>query len=140
MYKEIGSKDAAVCHLFLYCCFKDGVFSEGELDSVAGKFAALGMHETLNFKDEVVRFKAYKPTITDERAYLQYLITTISSANEAALFSYCVELFLSDGQLDASEDRLIETLGDLLGITSNEQLFVKKMMVQRKIVETQKFF
>ncbi len=140
MYKEIESKDTAVCHLFLYCCFKDGVFPEGELDFVAGKFAALGMHETLNFKDEVIRFKAYKPNITDERDYLQYLITTIGSANEAALFSYCVELFLSDGQLDSSEDHLSETLGELLGITPNEQVFVKKMMVQRKIVETQKFF
>jgi hypothetical protein len=140
MYNEIQSKDAAVCHLFLYCCFKDGVFSEGELDTVAGRFAALGMNESLNFRDEVVRFKAYKPSITDERTYLKHLITTIGSANEAALFSYCVELFLSDGQLDPAEDHLISLLGELLEITTDEQAFVKKMMVQRKIVETQKYF
>jgi len=140
MYSTIQTPDAAVCHLFLYCCFKDGQVKDEELDNVAGKFTALNMHKQLNFKDEMIAFKNYQQEITSEEAYLKELISAINPTNEAALFSYCVELMLSDELLDSSEEQLLTKIAEALSIEEAEQQTIKKLILQRKVVSTQKFF
>ena len=64
----------------------------------------------------------------------------INPANEAALFSYCVELGVIDAVLDPSEKKLFDTLGNILGLTAEEQSIIQKLMVQREVVKTNKFF
>jgi len=141
MYQKlITTTDKAVCHLFIYCCFKDDAFVEAEVDEVAQKFVALDMHKDLDFKEEVRNYKSYKTEITDEKEYLQYLIKLIHPANEAALYSYCLELGVSDSALDPAEKKLFETLGNILGLTQEEQSIIQKLMVQREVVKTNKFF
>src|SRR5436190_2395127 len=103
MYRTyITSTDQALCHLFIHCCFKDDALVEKEIDEVAAKFVALDLHKNLNFKDEVHRYKSYKSEIPDESKYLKYLIMFINPVNEAALYSYCLELGVSDSSLDVS--------------------------------------
>lgn len=142
MYQtHINSTETAVCHLFLHCCFKDGEFTEAEIDEVAEKFTRLDLQKNLNFKDELRQYRAYRETIiTTETDYLQYLVKLINATNEFALYSYCLELSLSDAALEFTEKKFLETLGALLDINEAEQSAVQKLMVQRKVVETQKFF
>lgn len=141
MYKTlVTSTDKALCHLFIHCCFKDDVFVEEEIDEAAAKFVALDMHKNLNFKQEVKHYRSYKDEIINEHEYLEYLIKLISPASEAALYSYCLELGLSDAALDASEKKLFDVIGDILSLTREEQSIIQKLMVQREVVKTNKFF
>jgi hypothetical protein len=141
MYNSyVKTPDKALCHLFLHCCFKDGDFSAAEIDDVSGKFVALELHKDLNFKDELSAYRGYRNSIEDEKEYVEYLIKLVNPTNEAALFSYCLELGLSDATLDASEKKLFDVIGETLGLSEEEQTFAQKLMVQRKVVETNKFF
>ena len=135
----VKSDDEALCHLFLHCCLKDGVFTPEEIDLVAGKFVALGLQSVLNFKEEVIRYRSYKDYITDEDAYLKYLLGLLPPVNELALYSYCVELVISDATLDAREEMLLDKIAKQLNINETEYLVVKKLMLQRKIFESQSY-
>jgi len=141
MYETmISTKDEALCHLFLHCCYKDGEFNEKELDYVSGLFVELELHQTLNFKDEIKKYLSYKNVVTDEQAYLIYIIKLINPVHDYALYSYCVELELSDALLEQREEKLLENIAGILGIEQNFQYYTKKMMMQRKAVESGKFF
>ena len=77
MYNDyITSQDEAICHLFLHCCFKDGKFSQDEIDAVSSKFVDLQIHRDLNFKEELVALQILSSSIQSENesAYLQYII------------------------------------------------------------------
>jgi uncharacterized tellurite resistance protein B-like protein len=130
----------ALSHLFFHFCFKDGQFTASEIDTVSEKLIAAGVNEDLNFKDEVVRYRAYRNEITDEAAYLADLVTRIHPTNELALYSYCVELCLSDGLLQPEEEALLQKLAVALDLESEEQRICTRLMVQRKVVETEKVF
>ncbi len=136
----IQSADKALCHLFLHCCYKDGEFTEKEIDNVSTKFASLGLNKELNFKDELVAYKSYRLNIGNETQYIQDLIAQINPTSELALFSYCMELGLSDSSLDFIEKDLIDTIGDVLNIDANDQEIIQKLMIQRQLVADNKFF
>jgi hypothetical protein len=136
----ITTPDVALCHLFIHCCFKDGEFKQTEIDLAADKFVSLELHKELNFKDEMRNYKSYQIAITDEVKYLEYLIKLINPTNEAALYSHCLELCLSDSQLDTLENKLLDILGNILQLTEAEQNIIKKIMIQREVVKTNKFF
>ncbi len=136
----IQTTDKALCHLFLHCCYKDGVFTEAELDNVSTKFAALKLNDELNFKDEVIAYKSYRNDIGSETKYIQDLIAQINPTNDLALFSYCLELGLSDSSLDFTEKDLIDTIGDVLHIDTTAQESIQKLMIQRQLVTINKFF
>jgi uncharacterized tellurite resistance protein B-like protein len=137
----VTSPDKALSHLFLHCCFRDGEFTEEEINEVSEKLAKMNLHQELNFKDELVNYKSYRDSIIlNEKDYLQYLLKLLNPTNEAALYSYCVELGLSDAALEFEETKMLETLGSLLGLDEAEQNTIQKLMVQRKVVESQKFF
>jgi hypothetical protein len=136
----ITTPDVALCHLFIHCCFKDGEFKQTEIDLAADKFVSLELHKELNFKDEMRNYKSYQIAITDEVKYLEYLIKLINPTNEAALYSHCLELCLSDSQLDTLENKLFDILGNILQLTEAEQNIIKKIMIQREVVKTNKFF
>jgi len=141
MYETlIKTPDIALCHLFIHCCFKDGEFKQTEIDSAADKFVSLALHKELNFKNEIHNYKLYWGGLADEVKYLEYIIRLINPTNEAALFSHCLELCLSDSQLDASENKLFEMLGKVLQLAEQEQSVIKKLMIQRQVVKTNKFF
>ena len=141
MYKTyIDTADKAVCHLFLHCCFRDGNFSEAEIDAVSAKFVALGLQKDLNFKDELVQYRSYKDTVMDERQYIQDLISQINPTSELALYSYCLELGLSDNALEFGEEELLKTIGTVLQIDAPEQEITRKIFLQRQLVAANKFF
>ncbi len=136
----IQTPDKALCHLFLHCCYKDGVFNEAELDALSTKFAQLRMNNDLNFKDELIAYKSYRNNIGDETQYIQNLVAQINPTSELALFSYCIELGVSDSSLDFLEKDLIDTIGDVLQIEKDKQETIQKLMIQRQLVAENKFF
>lgn len=141
MYQDyITSQNEAICHLFLHCCFKDGVFSKDEIDSVASNFVGLQIHRDMNFKEEVQHYKTYIQDVTDETAYLQYIFKLINAVQEFALYSYCVELCLSDKSLSTSEESLLAKIAGELKIDLNDKNVIDTLAVQRKAVETEKIF
>ena len=136
----IQTTDKALCHLFLHVCFKDGSFTESEIDNVSAKFVTLGLHKYLNFKDELVNYRSYKDTIGSDRQYIQDIISQINPTSELALYSYCLELGLSDNALDFAEEDLLQTIGGVLKIDSQEQEMIRKLFLQRQLVAANKFF
>lgn len=139
MYRNsVKTQNEALCHLFFHCCYKDGVFEESEITHVSGKLVDLGLRSDLNFKDEVIKYISYKTDIGNETAYLQYLINLINPVNEIALYSYCMELVISDSSLDVAEEKLINNLAAILKIDKEEQRVTKKLMTQRRVVEKEK--
>jgi glutaredoxin 2 len=141
MYNEfVETADQAVCHLFLHCCCLDGEFSEAEADDVADKFVRLNLQHNLNFKEELHHYKTYIVQVSDERAYLAHLIKLISPVNELALFSYCIELGVTDLSLDNKEIEFFEKLGEVLNIGTEHHLLIQKLMIQRQLVANQKYF
>ena len=135
---EIRSQEQAICHLFFHCCLKDGVFSDEEMTEVSSRMVDVGLYKQLDFKAEVLRYKSYQATITSDTAYLEFLIRMITPVNTLALYSYCVELILSDATLSPEEESLLTRIAGLLEIDAKEQAVTKKLMAQRKVVKTEK--
>ena len=141
MYKSyVTTQEEAICHLFFHCCLKDGTFQEPELNQISSKIIALGLRSELNVKEEIVHYSTYKPEITDEHEYLKHLISLIKPVNGLALYSYCLELMLSDSSFELSEEILTDKIATLLEIDENQREIIKKLMAQRKVVETDKLF
>jgi len=141
MYEDyITTQDEAICHLFLHCCFKDGSFTQEEVNTVASRFVDLQIHKDLNFKEELVHYKSYKETMDDENEYLQYLLKLINPVQNLALYSYCIELCLSDQQLTAEEDGLLSRIAGRLDISNEDKNIIDKLITQRKAVEIEKIF
>ena len=86
--KYITTKDEAVCHLFLHCCFRDGTFSKEEIDNVSAKFVDLQIHRDLNFKEELQHYRTYQEQLDDETDYLKYLLKLITPVQDLALYSF----------------------------------------------------
>jgi uncharacterized tellurite resistance protein B-like protein len=141
MYQNtVTTQEQALSHLFFHCCFKDGAFKNAELKNISDKLVTVGLHADLNFKNEVIAYQSYRNDITDEKDYLQYLVQLIRPTNELALYSYCLELCLSDSLLDSTEESLLTNLAAVLDINEAEKNSTQKLMVQRNIVENQKLF
>jgi uncharacterized tellurite resistance protein B-like protein len=141
MYTEkVTTQDEAVCHLFFHCCLKDGRFSKSEIDVVSGQLVTAGLHDKLNFKTEVQKYRSYETSITDEAAYVRFLLQLIKPVNELALYSYCVELCIGDAELSPVEEKLLNEIAGVLNIDAPSQDVMKKLAAQRKVVETQKLF
>lgn len=141
MYTSLlKAPEEGVCHLFYYCCMKDGAFKESELNTISDKLVSIGLHNKLNFKDEMQKYKSYVNGITDEDIYLQYLISIIKPQLPLALFSWCVELCAADGEISAEEDKLLTRIARLLNIGDTEKDLLQRLMVQRKTVTTEKGF
>lgn len=141
MYTEkVKTQDQAICHLFFHCCFKDGRVTETEIDAVSEKIVEAGLHRDLNIRDEVIKYRSYEDDVTDDAAYVRYLLQLISPANELALYSYCVELCLGDAELSPVEEGLLKTIALELKLAAPEEELVQKLATQRKVVETQKIF
>jgi uncharacterized tellurite resistance protein B-like protein len=135
----ITTKDEAVCHLFLHCCFRDGTFSQEEIDNVSAKFVDLQIHRDLNFKEELQHYRTYQNELEDETEYLRYLTKLITPVQDLALYSYCVELCLSDGLMSSTEELLLKRIAVILEI-EEEQSTIDNLMIQRKAVELEKIF
>jgi uncharacterized tellurite resistance protein B-like protein len=141
MYQDvINTQDEALSHLFFHCCLKDGEFSPSEIKAVSEKIVDAGLNSDLNFKDEIIKYKGYYTSITDETEYLTFLVKLIRPINDLALFSYCVELCLSDASIGAKEEALLSAIAKSLDLNEQDQTTVKNLMVQRKIVDTQKIY
>ena len=141
MYKSyVTTQEEALCHLFFHCCLKDGSFSEPELEQVSAKIVGLGLRSQVNVKEEVIHYTTYKPEIKDETEFLQHLLTLINPVNDLALYSYCLELMLSDSSFDIAEEMLTDKIAGILNMEENSREVIKKLMAQRRIVETDKLF
>jgi len=136
----LKAPEEGVCHLFYYCCMKDGQFKESELDTISNKLVSIDLHKKLNFKDEMKKFKSYQDSITDEDIYLKYLLSLIKPSTPLALFSWCVELCISDNDVSFEEEALLSRIARLLNIGETEQDMIQRVMVQRKGVLDEKVF
>jgi uncharacterized tellurite resistance protein B-like protein len=119
---------------------KDGQFQKAEIEDVSDKFVHLGLNTNLNFKDELITYRSYAKNITDETAYLEYLISLIHPVNALALYAYCAELVVSDQVIDAQEEMLLAKIAGLLPVNAQEQATARKLAIQRRTVELQKIF
>jgi len=141
MYTNIvKDQDQALCHLFFHCCLEDDQFTEAEMDNLSAKLVTLGLQPKVHIKDELVSYRSYKASITDESPYLAYLIELIAPVNELALYSYCLELCISDPTLDAREESLLNKLAGILEIEPGIAQIIEKLVAQRRAVEIQKVF
>lgn len=136
----LKAPEEGVCHLFYYCCMKDGSFKESELTNISDKLVSINLHNKLNFKDEMQKYKSYVNGITDEDIYLQYLISIIKPQQPLALLSWCIELCAADGEVSAEEDALLTRIARLLNIGDSEKDLLQRLMIQRKIVTVEKVF
>jgi uncharacterized tellurite resistance protein B-like protein len=136
----LKAPEEGICHLFYYCCMKDGQFKESELDTIADKLVSIDLQKKLNFKDEMQKYKSYKDNITDEDIYLKYLISLIKPNNPLALLSWCMELCISDGQVSFEEEALLSRIARLLNIGETEKDLMQRLMVQRSDVLVDKSF
>lgn len=136
----VSNQDQALCHLFFHCCLEDDRFTEPEMESLSGTLVELGLQPKLNIKDELINYRSYKSSITDETAYLKFLLAFINPVNELALYSYCVELCISDPALDPREESLLTKIAEALEIEPGIGLIINKLMAQRKAVQIQKIF
>ena len=125
----------ALCHLFFHCCAKDGMFEEGEIDYVAAKFVELDMNRSLDFKNEVSLYYEERRKLPDEREYIIHLLKIINPVNTLALFSWCVEICLSDELISIDEDHLLDTIASLLETGETEKKIIKAVMVERKVAQ-----
>ena len=116
------------------------VLSANVIDATIEKGPKFAVWVKKNFKDEIKKYLSYKNVVTDEQAYLIYIIKLINPVHDYALYSYCVELELSDALLEQREEKLLENIAGILGIEQNFQYYTKKMMMQRKAVESCKIF
>jgi uncharacterized tellurite resistance protein B-like protein len=141
MYETIvNNQDQALCHLFFHVCLEDERFTEPEMNDLSAKLVALGLAPKVKIKDELISYRSYKPSITNERVYLRHLVQLINPVNELALYSYCAELCISDPVLDPREDALLNNIAEVLDISQDEEDIVQKLIAQRKAVELQKIF
>ena len=136
----LKAPEEGLCHLFYYCCLKDDEFKESELEIISEKMVSIDLHKKLNFKDEMQKFKSYKNTITDEEAYLQYLISIIKPYSTLALFSWCVELCICDDRVSFDEEALLARIAKQLKIGDMEKDLILRLMVQRNSVLVEKVF
>jgi hypothetical protein len=126
--------------MFFHCCLKDGEFSSAEVSAVSEKIVDAGLNSELNFKEEIIKYKNYRSAIADEKEYINYLVKLIRPINELALFSYCVELCLSDATIGINEEALLSVIATSLDIDESAQTIIKNLTVQRKIVDAQKIY
>ncbi len=139
MYNQtVSTPDQALCHLYFHCSLKDGDLSPAETDSMADRFVSLGMQKELNFKDEMNAYRAYQKNIIDEWLYLEYLFKLISPVNTLALYSWCVELVISDEKFEPGEEDLLKKIASLLEVDETQQQVIFKLMLERMVVETEK--
>jgi uncharacterized tellurite resistance protein B-like protein len=110
------------------------------MERLSAMLVELGLQPKMHVKEELVSYRHYKDSITDESAYLKFLLDLIRPVNELALYSYCVELCISDPSLDPREEALLGKIGDMLGIDTPERESINKVVAQRKAVEIQKIF
>jgi len=136
----VHNRDQALCHLFFHCCLEDDRFTEPEMESLSGTLVGLGLQPKLNIKDELISYRSYKSSLTDEIAYLKFLIEFINPVNELALYSYCVELCISDPAPDPREEALLIRIAEVLEIEPGIAIIINKLMAQRKAVQLQKIF
>ncbi len=141
MYATIvNNQDQALCHLFFHCCLEDDRFTEPEMNDLSAKLVELGLQPKVKIKEELISYRSYKSSITDEKAYLLYLIQLINPVNDLALYSYCVELCISDPVLDPREDALLNNIAETLDINAEEEDIIQKLIAQRRAVQLQKIF
>jgi uncharacterized tellurite resistance protein B-like protein len=134
----IRSQEQAICHLFFHCCLKDGTFSDEELTEVSSKMVDVGLYKQLDFKEEIQLYKSYGQSVINDADYLEFLVKMITPVNTLALYSYCVELVLSDSTLSVEEESLLGKIAALLEIEAEEQAVTKRLMAQRRVVKSQK--
>jgi len=136
----VKTPDEALCHLFLHCCMKDGALKSEELDMAADRIVRLNIHRNVDIKTETRRYVEYLSSVSDQAEYINYLVRIITPVNSLALYSYCVELILSDEQIELTEDKLLSHIGNSLLLSKEEQHTVQKLIVQRRIIESDRIF
>ena len=97
------------------------------------------IHKDLNFKEELQHYKSYQVDTNNEDEFLNYLVKLINPVHDLALYSYCVELCLSDGLLSAEEESLLKKISSIL-VIGEEQTTIDNLVTQRKAVEMEKIF
>lgn len=141
MYRNLlHSPDQALVHLAFHCCLKDGDLQDEELDLLSNNFVAKGINKELDFREEMRHYQSYYKAINDETAFLQFLIETIHPQNKLALFAFCAEIILRDGNVSISEEVLLNKIANALYIKDNENLVIQNLITELNSVEKNNAF
>ncbi|MDQ3278458.1 MAG: hypothetical protein M3Q06_09030 [Bacteroidota bacterium] len=136
MYREfINTADQALVHLAFHCCLKDGELQDVELDLISANFVAKGINKELNLKDEMATYQSYFRNITDETAYLIFLIRALDPRNKLALFAFCAEIVYRNNHVSFGEEMLLNKLAGLLYISEGESTTVQRLISEMYQVE-----
>lgn len=136
MYQDqINSPDQALVHLAFHCCLKDGQLHEKELEMISATFVAKGLNKHLDLKQEIQAYRRYFKNISDETAYLKYLIGHIAPRHKLALFAFCAEIINRDGRISYSEEILLNRIASLLYIKESENTITQRLIAELNAVE-----
>src|SRR5258706_11417057 len=108
----------AYCHLFFHCCMGDNSPRRMETAFAAAKFVEGGLNSTVDLNKEMEKYKSYRPSVTDETRYLQYLVEVINPVNPLTLYFYCTEIILCEGTITGKEDMLLKNIAYVLEISN----------------------
>ena len=86
----------------------------------------------------MIKYQQYRPMVNDEKSYIQHLMDLINPVNDLALFSYCIELMISDGLLELIEESLSTNIAQALNMDETTKQTIIKLVLQRKVIETDK--
>jgi len=127
----------AYCHLFFHCCMDDTSSRRVETAFAAARFVEGGLNSNTDLNKEMEKYKLYKPFVTDETRYLQYLAGVIDPVNPLTLYFYCTEIILCEGTITGREDMLLKNIAYVLEISNTKQSHARKIVREIKTMEAQ---
>ncbi len=136
MYTDvIKTISQAYCHLFFHCCMGDNSPLRRETAFSAAKFVDGRINSDMDLNKEMGKYKLYKPFITDETQFLQYLVGIIIPVNPLTLYFYCTEINLCEGTGTGKEDLLLKNIAYVLEISNTKQYHAREIVREIKTLE-----
>ena len=101
----------------------------------AAKFVDGGLNSSIDLNREMEKYKLYKPFVSDETRFLQYLVGIINPVNPLTLYFYCTEIILCDGTMTGKEDLLLKNVAYVLEISTTKQSHAREIVREVKTME-----
>lgn len=129
----ISSSKEALMHLLLSCCNADGECSDAELQTVFSLMYSLYDVDETWLKENADLFQLFTTRTMHYPSYLQYLLRKIDTSDPETLLRYCAQVIVADGELSFPEELLIERIGRLLHIDTQQILSIHRHAWQTQV-------
>jgi uncharacterized tellurite resistance protein B-like protein len=141
MYRDyLHTPDQALVHLAFHCCLKDGELGGSEMDFLSSTFVAKGINKELDLKQEVQHYLSYTKNISDETAFLKFILDFIQPKYKLALFAFCAEIIHRDNNVAIPEEVLLHKIASLLYIKDSDNLAIQNLIAELNQVEKKNAF